>query len=137
MKGAELPINTLIIIVIGITVLLAAIAIFFGVFNPVRGGVNLETAKSNACQMLTSLGCNVDPNTITISNFDADKDGNTVDAGTENGGNVIWTALVACSIHNPDDGVYGDNLASLCHCWYGISSEKDCKEKVCGCPTTT
>ena len=125
MKGAELPINTLIIIVIAIAILLAIIAIFYNIYNPSKQGITTETAKNNACQMLASMGCSVDTSTIAINNFDADKDGN--DGADEAGSGWDWTAS------NCNDLGSGDNLASLCHCYYGMTSESDCKTKVCRC----
>ena len=128
MKGAELPINTLIIIVIAIAILLAIIAIFYNIYNPSKQGITTETAKNNACQMLASLGCSVDTNTIQISDFDADKDGN--DGADETGSRVLdWSITALC----PQAADPGDNLASLCHCYYGMTSESDCKTKVCRC----
>lgn len=124
MKGAELPINTLIIIVIALVILIAVIAIFFGVYNPSKEGINLEAAKSNACQMLASMNCGVSPASIIINNFDADKDGTVGDIGT-------WTWGDSCS---PSPAADGDNLASLCACQYSINTnDADCRKTVCGC----
>jgi len=125
MKGMELPINTLIVIVVAITILLAVIAIFFRVYNPSVNGINLETAKSNACQMLSSLQCSVDTSTIQVSNFDADDDG-TKDPGT----GFVFGVNEDCK---DVVGLEKDNLAALCKCYYGIPNENGCKKTVCGC----
>jgi len=74
MKGVELPINTLVIVVIALVILIALIALFYGVWAPSVEDIDLESAKNNACQMLISLGCDSEPEEISMSNFDADKD---------------------------------------------------------------
>jgi len=125
MKGAELPINTLIVIVLGVIILVAVIAIFFGPYFQTAGGVNLETAKSNACNMLASLRCNVNTYTIQINNFDANKD------GSKNPGEEL-AYPPSCL---PAGGY--DNLARLCICYYGITDEDACIHTVCNCPEDT
>jgi len=123
MKGSELPINTLIIIVIALIVLLACIAIFFGPYNITKYGAELETARTNACNMLQGMNCIPKPWEVQISNFDANKDG-------VNNGGTEGVAPGSCSGGN-------DNLARLCLCYYNIAAaslESDCKIKVCRCP---
>jgi len=129
MKGAELPINTLIIIVIALTILLAVIAIFFGVFNKAKPGVDLETAKSNACQMYNSIQCYTNPKDFAVSNFDADKDGIV---GTAEATNPWAWNIAECGTTNDKK----DTLGALCSCYYGINIDTDCKTKVCNCPET-
>jgi len=130
MKGIELPISTLIIIIVCIAVLLAIIMFFFGGYNPTRNAVNLETARSIACQKLTSMSCNVNPETIQVADFDADKNGNMNNLGTGSTGKCDGS-------DQP-----GDNLLMLCKCYYGIDDpvqstrEQNCKEKVCNCGKT-
>jgi hypothetical protein len=127
MKGIELPISTLIVIVIAMTILLAVIAIFFGVYNPSKEGIEIETAKNNACQMLVSLGCNVHPVSIPVNNFDADKD-KTFDPqiGTK------------ANCNDPSDADTHDSLWSICVCYYGLEQTDDgadkCKTQICNCP---
>ncbi|MFH1474102.1 MAG: hypothetical protein ABIE55_04420 [Candidatus Aenigmatarchaeota archaeon] len=123
MKGMELPISTIVIIVIVMVVLLAIIAFFFGVWDPGVGGISLESAKNNACQMLISIGCN-DPEKIIVNNFDADKDGDL----NEGIGNYAPSAS-ACGDSNQN---MGDNLLMLCVCWYGVSRE-ECRTNICHC----
>ncbi len=112
----ELPISTIVIIVIVLIVLLAIIAFFFGVWDPGVGGISLEAAKNNACQMLISTGCGDDLSIIVVNGFDANKD-ETIKPGT------AWSG--SC-------GSGEDNLAALCECWYNLD-ETDCKEDVCHC----
>ena len=57
MKGIELPINTLIILVIALLILIAIIAFFLGVWGPGTSGVTLEATKTSACQRFISLDC--------------------------------------------------------------------------------
>lgn len=126
MKGVELPINTIVILVIALIILLAILALFFSVWRPGVGGITLEAAKNNACQMLISTGCG-DTNSIIVKDFDADEDGNLGTA--ETGSGWTWgTSVCGGAVSNN-----GDNLASLCACQYGKSDEDACKT-ICNCP---
>jgi hypothetical protein len=133
MKGIELPINVLIIVAVAIIVLIAVVAMFFPAWRNASGTVTSDVAKSAACQLLIERGCNVETKYITIKNFDADKDGTygTIDA-TSNWG---WNPISLC-MNTLHTGASGDNLASLCACYYSIGSGTDpesvCKE-LCGC----
>ena len=121
LKGVELPINTMIIIVLCLIVLLAIVVLFFGTWNPGQGTLSQEAAKNNACQLMISSRCTLHPENIVVRDFDADRDGNsnTVGGGTDNCGTA-----------------QGDTLYMLCKCWYGIpvdaNFEKNCKA-VCMC----
>ncbi len=140
MKGLELPLSTLAVIILVLVVLVALIGLFYTTWPPSSQTATLETVKNNACQMLSSIG-GCDPlnhdktKLVVINNFDADKDGAT------DGGPVV-------DFGNPNSctsmGVSQDNLFKLCECWYGITgapgnTEDDlndnCKENVCKCPT--
>lgn len=122
MKAIELPINALIIIVLAVIVLIAVIALFYtGIIGP-REAVSAQTALNNACMKLLTYNCNSETKTIAVNNFDADKDGTVGDVG-------IWTWGDAC---NPSPAADGDNLASLCACYYQINSETECKN-LCNC----
>lgn len=123
MKGVELPINTLIIVVIAMVVLLAVLAMIFGVWPIGSQTVSLQAATSAACQMLLATGCNM-PEEIYVENFDADKDGQ-FDQGGRSGECNYQTELLV----QPDD-----NLYMLCKCWYGEDDPVECKEIVCKCP---
>jgi len=118
LKGVELPINTIVILVIALIILLAIIALFFGIWTPGVGGVSLEAAKDNACLLLTSTGCG-DTSSIIVKDFDADKDGNLNEANSNTGN---------CG---SDDA--GDNLFMLCKCHYN-KDESECRTDVCNCP---
>jgi hypothetical protein len=127
MKGIELPINALIIIILALIVLLAILGLFYGVWPSSTKSVNIETAKNNACQILISMRCLVGPETIHISDFDADEDGVVGDPGG-------WTQGTPCPTL-ATNGAIGDNLASLCACYYNTDNAQDCKTNVCGCST--
>jgi hypothetical protein len=122
MKGVELPINVIVLVVLALIVLLGILALFFGVWPQGSTGINLEGAKNGACQILISTNCG-SPSSVNVKDFDADKDGTLNEVGPES------------SINAADCGKPGfkDNLAMLCLCWYG-ANEADCKTRVCGCP---
>jgi type II secretory pathway pseudopilin PulG len=120
MKGLELPINILIIVVLAVIVLIAVIALFFPSFYSSSQTVSVESAKSSACQVLANLGCVSNTNSITISNFDADKDG-SLDPGYTVG---------ACQTTDANDNFY-----MLCQCYLN-ANEEQCKN-TCGCGSTT
>ncbi len=135
MRGIELPLSTLVVIVLVLIVLVAILGLFYGVWPAGSQAATLESVKTNACQMLISLGgCENDPmddktKQIVISNFDADKDGAT-DGGVGTG--------AAPHCNNPADANNVDNLFTLCECWYslgGLDAEinEHCKQDVCGC----
>jgi len=126
MKGLELPINILVIVVIAVIVLIAVIAMFYPSFSSGGQTVVVENVKSQACQVLVEAkNCGkTTPATNTydiwVNNFDANKDNANL-AGTE----IAYPA--ACL---PAGG--NDNLARLCICYYSITTEPDCKA-LCGC----
>ena len=112
MKGLELPINVMIILVLGMIILIVVVALVYGAYRPSIGSVDLTTAKNNACQMLVSLGCErTSPGYVLIPNFDANGDGEINEE---------------------------DTLMSLCEEKYGIETddESGCKTQVCGCVLT-
>lgn len=134
MKGLELPINTLIIVVLALIILLAVLALFYGVWGPGSSGITLDAAKSSACQMLLSTGCH-DTRTIYLQDFDADKDGEI----NEKSNIVEIDEIMACGGGGMDTG---DNLFMLCRCWYNLAPpiygdedqiETECKERICNC----
>jgi len=69
-KGLQLPVNTLIILIVAVIVLLAVAAMFmmgwFGI-----GEMTLEQALNNGCHKWLLGGCNEDPSTIWV---DIDRD---------------------------------------------------------------
>ena len=130
MKGMELPISTLVVIIVCIAVLLAVVMFFFGGYAQATKSVNLETARSTACTKLASMNCVASPETIQVVDFDADKDGAL---------NNVVAGIGICS-KSPPPGP-GDNLAMLCKCYYGINivdssdtvNKDRCKSQVCNC----
>ena len=125
MKGVELPINVIVIVVLALVVLLGILALFSGVWTPGVAGISLEAAKNNACQMLVSTGCD-SPASIIVKDFDADKDGTLNEARSDVNNNAD-----ACTPGAATNS--GDNLYMLCKCWYG-ADETDCETRICGCP---
>jgi len=110
-KGIELPINVIIIVVLALIVLLAIVALFFGIWPSGRDTVSIEAAKSNACQILIGMGCEGSTESIPTTGFDVGSDDDTP-GGTDN-----------------------NNLQGLCETYYGIEDgeEEDCKRIVCRC----
>ena len=126
MKGMELPISTLIIVIIALIILLAILALFYGVWGTSIPGVTLESVKNSACQILTSTGCTANPITIKVNDFDANNDGNMVGGSAFNN----WGDATNCNT----GATSADNLASLCQCRYGRTIETECTSDICKCP---
>jgi hypothetical protein len=103
MKGISLPINVIVIIVLAMIVLLAVIALFFGVWKPEQ--LTVEAAKNNACNMLVSTGCD-SASSIVVRDFDANQDG---EVNSE------------------------DTLLALCDTWYNIDDDFECRKTICRC----
>lgn len=55
MKGAELPINIIIVFILALAVLIAMIAVFMGVWTPGSAGLGQESAKNSGCQKYVGL----------------------------------------------------------------------------------
>ena len=128
MRGVELPINVIVIVVICMVVLLAIIALFFGVWNPGKTSITLEAAKTNACQMLVSMGCNQDTFSIAVRDFDANKNNAQVSGDNWDWNDAVMTPAQKCGTTATSQ----DNLAALCYCYYSRQNENDCKN-LCGC----
>ncbi len=123
MKGSELPINTVIFIVVGVIVLLAVVGLLLGAFNPSSQSLNLQAATKATCTKINPSFCS-DPSTaqkIPVENFDANKNGNVNE--------------------NPD------NFTAICYYFYSGPVTWDnptgtvrpefknvCLVRVCGCP---
>ncbi len=88
--------------------------------------MDVETAKNNACQILTSMNCVPITSSISIGSFDADQDGIIGDVGTNVG---------ECNDPPPPAGGDSsqDNLYMLCKCYYTIDDEDLCKKNICRC----
>jgi len=145
MKGIELPINILVIIAMAVMVLLGLVAIYMGGFGGGAGQIQLNNAKTEACQELIRSGKCGDydaTKNILVSGFDANKDGNL------NPGSSIPSSPKAGGGINPPSGSQ-DNLFTLCVNWFSCPQPKSldnpedtdkrafvdcCHKKVCGCP---
>ncbi|MBU5557872.1 MAG: hypothetical protein QW751_01685 [Candidatus Aenigmatarchaeota archaeon] len=107
-KGAELPISTMIILILGILVVIALLAMFMGVWKPASSGTNLQTVTALTCNRFVAAGCG-DPSTFKLQ---------------EN---------VVCGTNNLVAGT--DTLLNLCEKCYGIKDDKNkCKTDICKCP---
>ena len=131
MKGAELPSNTIVILLICLLIILLIFSLLFGVWNPSKNSVTQEIAKDKACQMLVSLGCFPSASTISIRDFDANKNGKLNDVGSppiieDTSRNWIYNDNCISTLN-------GDNLASLCVCYYSLYNDVDCKKNLCRC----
>jgi hypothetical protein len=135
MKAMELPISTLIVVIIAVLLFLALLALFNGVWNPNKGSMDRETAKNNACQMLVSMRCITMPENIAVHDFDANKNGNLNDPGIAPGinGPEPWNPLFAGNPNCGTGATSGDNLATLCLCYYNIPDNATCRQTLCGC----
>jgi len=127
MKGAELPINIIVLIVIALIVLIGILALYLGIWQPGTSAIGLEGAKNNACQVLINSGCD-DLTTVSINNFDADRDGVMNEAGSYINTGILPDVDACSATANPNSG---DNLYMLCKCWYG-ADEARCKQ-ICMC----
>ena len=105
MKGMELPVNVLIILVISVIVLVAVIAILYNNTTGSKTFVDVGVARDNTCQQLLSMGCYLEPNAFQVHDFDANMDG-SIDTS--------------------------DTLMDLCINYFQITNPADCKA-MCGC----
>jgi hypothetical protein len=103
------------------------IALLLGVWNPGKGSLSQENVKNNACQTLSGTSCTQSASSITIKDFDANKNGNENDAGGI--GAEPWTYAANCG----PAATSGDNLATLCICYYNLNNDTMCKQTLCGC----
>ncbi|MFH1473431.1 MAG: hypothetical protein ABIE55_00920 [Candidatus Aenigmatarchaeota archaeon] len=117
MKGIELPINVLIVVIIAVIVLFGLISLNSSGWSPFSETVSLESARTYYCKKLL-LKCDSDVNLIEMDNFDADMDG-ILDPGI---------GIGDCS---EEDGKAKDNLYMMCQCYYN-SDEEQCRD-VCMC----
>jgi hypothetical protein len=125
-KGIELPINILVVVAVAVIVLLGLVALYFSGFMGPAGVMNQESAKQKYCALVMRSpdGCagGVALSSITVSDFDADRDG-SLDAGT------TWDwATSTCGAGASEE----DNLAALLACYFGVTSERDGLLS-CGC----
>ena len=143
MKGIELPINLLIILIIAMVILVAVSAFFLGVWKPTSSGVSLDAAKSLACKDYVAVGCtNLG---LPVREYDIDSDG-SFDPGTtcfcDSGSHIdcssgSLTATGGGCASKP----LGDNFALVCAKYcppysIGTTIGSDfiaCCKKLCGC----
>jgi hypothetical protein len=116
MKGLELPISTLIILVIALVILIAVIAIFSGSFGPASKGFSLETATRSTCQKASKYCEYSDINRFMaartpVDGFDANKDGKNSYQYDANNGRLSHYCI-------------DDNLEALCGFYYGCKNDK-------------
>jgi hypothetical protein len=130
MKGLELPINVLVIVAIAVIVLLGIVALYLGGWTPFGSSIGVESVKNEACAELVRKGCNIATSSINIPNFDADQDGlsgyNSYGIAQDIGSDTIGSCGSSAT------GDLDDNLYNLCECYYGRTSEVECK-RLCGC----
>ena len=125
MKGIELPVNTLIIIILALIVLVAFSAFFLNVWRSGSQSITLEGAKNSACQIYVSLGCTGSPSSVIVKNFDADQDENT-DDGSGTGD---------CEDKSPT-ATSQDNLWMLAKCYYNAADPDNfVGTTLCSCGT--
>jgi len=86
--------------------------------------ISPKAAKNKYCSILVNEDCNVSTNSILIENYDANKNGKLEIGGISN----PWNPDNDCGV----EATSGDNLATLCLCYYGIKTDDECK-KLCGC----
>ena len=127
MKGIELPINILVVVAVAVIVLLGLVALYFSGFVGPAGVMNQESAKQKYCAIIMRSpdGCTggTDLNSIIISDFDADRDGE-LDVGS------TWDWDTSSCGGDVTDNE--DNLASLLACYFGVTSERNGLAS-CGC----
>jgi hypothetical protein len=123
MKGMELAISTLIIIVIALIIFLAFIFILYGNFNPTSKAVTLEAATRATCQK-ASVYCKLNTSDIytilnaartPVESFDANKDGK-----------MSYQYYTIVGIGMMSHFCKDDNLEALCEFYYGCA--------MAGCP---
>jgi len=116
MKGIELPINALIIIVVAVLVLLGIVSLWMSGWGGGSQGITIEAAKAAGCGALmrNSTGCTgvdtdyiyYDGSVLTVPRFDANGDGSFTHA---------------------------DNLTELCARYYSTGTDKSSCRRICGC----
>jgi hypothetical protein len=67
MKGIQLPVNILIIVVIAVIILVAVIGFFYSSWRPSTGTISVESSKNSACQVLNGRECSMSVYDIAVS----------------------------------------------------------------------
>ena len=121
MKGVELPVNVLVIIVIAVIVIIALVAMLTGAI-PILGPASQSAAFNAACQVLiTGQRCSIEDATLTI---DVAWDVNGL--GGQPDGKIN-------PIESVTDPTIRDTLFKMCTSKYQATTDAACK-KLCGCP---
>ena len=135
-----LPINAMIILVLGILILVGILALFTGVWKPAAGGTSLETATQTTCLRARAFCDYITYGTklarVPVFDFDANKNGTI---------NDHRAPTVAAEVGKYVTAAGQDNLEMLCVNFYGCAGHpttgawsgggrKCCAVQVCGCP---
>jgi len=121
MKGIELPINVLVIIVIAVIVLLGVIAVYFTGWTPFAQTAGVEAVKNAGCRIVV-YNCSTDLDDILfdgsnagLPKYDVNGDGDfcPADGTTVCGANDNDDMLKLCEIHFDADA---RACAKLCGC---------------------
>lgn len=123
MKGIELPISTMIVIVVVLLVILGVVSLWISGWGGGATGLSVEAVKASACADYMKIGCDEDPFLVPV-NFDADQSGEIVPK--------ISCDRICKQGPGPSDC---DNLRTLARCWFGcpLQEIKICVKKLCGC----
>ncbi len=121
MKGIELPINVLVIIVIAVIVLLGVIAVYFTGWTPFAQTAGVDAVKNAGCRIVAYDCSNADLDSILfdgsmagLPTFDVNGDGNLCPADTAGTGCTVNDDLEnLCRIHFDADPT---QCAKLCGC---------------------
>ena len=110
MRGIELRVNVMVILVIAVIVMFSILALFLGIWSPFQQAISPDAAKYNACLklMTTTADCHTASlSDIHINDFDVDGNGFA--------------------------GSPGDTLKALCASkYFNIQGDDKCRE-LCGC----
>ncbi|MFH1474097.1 MAG: hypothetical protein ABIE55_04395 [Candidatus Aenigmatarchaeota archaeon] len=121
MKGIELPINVLVIIVIAVIVLLGVIAVYFTGWTPFAETAGVDAVKNAGCRMVVYDCSSIDLTNILfdgskagLPKYDVNDDGYFCPADTANCASRANDNMVnLCSIYFDTDAT---GCAKLCGC---------------------
>ena len=75
MKGLELPVNTIIIVVVAVMVLVVLAVFFIRMLGPNTTVMDDQSAWVRGCGIIKDGGCQTDDFSLEIANYDTDGDG--------------------------------------------------------------
>jgi len=116
MKGVELPLSTIVIMVLILIVLLGIVALWMSGWGGGATAVSIQAATSAGCGALmrNANGCiSVNPTSITF-------DGNTA-------------GVPKFDVDNSGTFTVADNLQALCDKYYNSGGDQATCRKVCSC----